>query len=93
MAYKFELHIQCTKDISKLSIDFTDGTSMVQHSEHSEHSEYSQDSRDSQVLQFNESGESNTCNESIQSEIVQKPTIERISDKPKVAEELQNMEI
>ena len=90
MAYKFELHIQCTKDISKLSIDFTDGTSMVQHSENSEHTQVSSNSRDSQVLLVNES---DNCNESIQSGVVQKPTIERITDKPKVAEELQNMEI
>lgn len=26
----FELHITCTKDIDKLSIDFSDGTSIVQ---------------------------------------------------------------
>ena len=26
----FELHITCTKDIEKLSIDFSDGTSVVQ---------------------------------------------------------------
>jgi hypothetical protein len=28
----FELHITCTKDIDKLSIDFSDGTSIVQES-------------------------------------------------------------
>ena len=26
----FELHITCTKDIEKLSIDFSDGTSVIQ---------------------------------------------------------------
>lgn len=28
----FELHITCTKDIDKLSIDFSDGTSIIQES-------------------------------------------------------------
>ena len=30
----FELHITCTKDIDKLSIDFSDGTSIIQESKH-----------------------------------------------------------
>ena len=27
---QFELHIQCTKDLNKLNIEFTDGTTVVQ---------------------------------------------------------------
>lgn len=35
----FELHITCTKDIDKLSIDFSDGTSIVQESNPKENKE------------------------------------------------------
>lgn len=47
----FELHITCTKDIDKLSIDFSDGTSIVQ------------ESKSKQDKQNNQHKESKKCTE------------------------------
>lgn len=47
----FELHITCTKDIDKLSIDFSDGTSIIQ------------ESKPKQVKQNNQHKESKKCTE------------------------------
>lgn len=48
----FELHITCTKDIDKLSIDFSDGTSIVQESS---------PKQDKQDKQNNQRKESKKC--------------------------------
>lgn len=48
----FELHITCTKDIDKLSIDFSDGTSIVQESS---------SKQDKQDKQNNQRKESKKC--------------------------------
>lgn len=60
----FELHITCTKDIDKLSIDFSDGTSIIQESspepkqgkqakqnnQHKESKEYTEEHIDEDIL-------------------------------------------
>lgn len=60
----FELHITCTKDIDKLSIDFSDGTSIIQESspkpkqgkqakqnnQHKELKEYTEEHIDEDIL-------------------------------------------
>lgn len=51
----FELHITCTKDIDKLSIDFSDGTSIVQESSPK------QDKQDKQNNQRKESKKCEKC--------------------------------
>lgn len=96
----FRLLIECTKDIDKLSIDFSDGTSMVQHTpdpdpkpktgvkrpEGQRHDEESTPSRKDAFIDTDaEFG-------SVSQEVVSLPTISTADRPVKVAEELQNMD-
>lgn len=98
----FRLLIECTKDIDKLSIDFSDGTSMVQHTpdpdlkpkntnpmvrpEGERHDEESKPSRADAFI------DTDAEFGSVSQEVVSLPTIP-VGDRPvKVAEELQNMD-
>ena len=85
----FELHITCSKDIDKLSIDFSDGTTVIKETK--------------QVKEKQNVNEQNRKNKNdaflntdddfldIQQDIVQKPSIIRNEKPIKVAEELQNL--
>lgn len=101
----FRLLIECTKDIDKLSIDFSDGTTMVQHTPdpdpkpksltpkfkrpEGEHHRSSEESKPSRATGFIDTDAEFGT---ISQEVVPLPTIPA-GDRPvKVAEELQNMD-
>lgn len=95
----FELHITCTKDIDKLSIDFADGSQMVTTSKPSEKAKPKPNTdtvkskadtvksniRD-QEIDFNEQTNSQ------EQEIIKPPKLEPIADrKPKIDSILDNL--
>lgn len=98
----FRLLIECSKDIDKLSIDFSDGTSMVQHTpdpdpkpknsnprvrpEGERHGEESPPSRKNAFI------DTDAEFGSVSQEVVSLPTISTADRPVKVAEELQNMD-
>lgn len=102
----FKLLIECTKDIEKLHIDFSDGTSVVQDAQPKSpktpkknnpgenKKEKPQDTRKfpNDVLLDDDYYNVNEAHES-QRDAVQKPTIEERKQPPKVADELQNLDI
>lgn len=79
----FELHITCTKDIEKLSIDFSDGTSMVQtksekpHAKREPHEPRDWDS-------YNQKPE--------KQEIIKPPELPDLNREPKIDEHLNNLD-
>ena len=75
----FELHISCTKNIDKLQIDFSDGTSVIQSK--------------SKSLKHDTPLDPNEEDVEFSQEVIQKPQIPDIKRSPKVAEELQNFNI
>ena len=84
----FKLLIECSKDISKLSIDFTDGTSVVTKDVQQKEHKIKHESRPQDKYL-----DTDTNFSSINQEVIKPPTITR-EDKPiKVAEELQNLDI
>ncbi len=97
----FELHITCSKDIDNLSINFSDGTSVVTESKPKETKEV-KDSKESKIkekehkeIKKPERKPLDTYLDteedySYQQEIVHKPVIENIQRPAKVSEELQN---
>lgn len=96
----FKLVIECSKDISNLSIDFTDGTSVVTETKPQEPRE----SRESKEIKNKESKSKeprkpldeylNTEEDhSYEQNLVQKPIIENIQRPVKVSEELQNLDL
>lgn len=96
----FKLLIECSKDISELSINFTDGTSVVRTSEPPEPPEPSENaqhkSKKSQT-QFKQAKEElldlSTDFGNPQAESVKKPEIKENTRAPRVAHELQNLDI
>ena len=104
----FRLLIECSKDIDKLSIDFSDGTSMVQHTpdpdlkpkntnprvrpEGERHGEES--TTPAMQTTRRKDGFIDTDAEfgSVSQEVVPLPTISTAPRPVKVAEELQNMD-
>ena len=88
----FELHITCTKDIEKLSIDFSDGTSVVQ--EKTEKLEKSEKSKkvSKEKEDFKEEDLSKyQSKRSVSQEIVEKPKIPERTE-TKVDDILQELE-
>ena len=80
----FELHITCTKDISNLHIDFTDGTSVIQESPKTPKSSKPKESKIPDWESYNER---------VKSEIVPKPEVPELNRQPKIDEVLNNLEI
>ncbi len=74
---KFELHLTCTKDIDKLAIDFSDGTSVIQSSPNKTKDELDLDSEFGEISQ----------------KIVEKPQIHQRKRETNIAGELQNLNI
>lgn len=97
----FKLLIECSKDISELSINFTDGTSVVRTSEPPEPSENTQRKSKKSQTQFKQAKEElldlstdfSTDFGSLQAEPVKKPEIKENTRAPRVAHELQNLDI
>lgn len=91
----FKLLIECTKDISEISINFTDGTSVVKSSE-SETSESKPDKKPNfsearrELLDWDSS---NTSVSNVKPSQVSKPEISDHDRQVKVATELQNLDI
>lgn len=73
----FELHITCTKDIEKLSIDFSDGTSVVQEkTEKPEKPEKSKKvSKEKEDFKEEDLSKYQNSKKSVSQEIVEKPKI------------------
>lgn len=76
----FELHITCTKDIEKLSIDFSDGTSVVQEKtekpEKPEKPEKSKKvSKEKEDFKEEDLSKYQNSKKSVSQEIVEKPKI------------------
>lgn len=103
----FKLLIECSKDISELNINFTDGTSVVRASEPSELPEPPEPSENTQhkskksQTQFKQAKEElldfstdfSTDFGPPQAESVKKPEIKENTRAPRVAHELQNLDI
>lgn len=92
----FELHITCTKDIEKLSIDFSDGTSVVQEKtekpEKSEKSEKSKKvSKEKEDFKEEDLSKYQNSKKSVSQEIVEKPKIPERTE-TKVDDILQELE-
>ena len=99
----FRLLIECTKDIDKLSIDFSDGTSMVQHTPDPDPKPKNANPRvkrpegqrhDEESAPFRKDAFIDTDAEfgAVSQEVVSLPTISTVARPVKVAEELQNMD-
>ena len=99
----FRLLIECTKDIDKLSIDFSDGTSMVQHTPDTDPKPKNSNPRvkrpegqrhDEVSTPSRKDAFIDTDTEfgSVSQEVVSLPTISTAGRPVKVAEELQNMD-
>lgn len=73
----FELHITCTKDIEKLSIDFSDGTSVVQEkTEKPEKPEKSKKvSKEKEDFKEEDLSKYQNSKKSVSQEIIEKPKI------------------
>lgn len=73
----FELHITCTKDIEKLSIDFSDGTSVVQEkTEKLEKLEKSKKvSKEKEDFKEEDLSKYQNSKKSVSQEIIEKPKI------------------
>lgn len=101
----FELHITCSRDIEKLNINFTDGTSTVleKPSAESEHqniqsSDKSNDyncSKDSNITERKKLQEYLDTDETFDKEIevIQKPVIPFVERVAKVSDDLQNLDL
>lgn len=77
----FELHITCTKDIEKLSIDFSDGTSMVQAKPEKPHAK-----RETRETDW-DSYKSET-----KREVIKPPELPDLNREPKIDEHLNNLD-
>lgn len=94
---KFELHITCSKDIDNLSINFSDGTSVVTESKPKEIKENSQEQTKQKVAKDSrrklESYLDTETDFSISQEVVQKPIIQEVNRPVNVSDELQNLDL
>lgn len=92
----FELHITCTKDIEKLSIDFSDGTSVVQEKteklEKLEKPEKSKKvSKEKEDFKEEDLSKYQNSKKSVSQEIIEKPKIPERTE-TKVDDILQELE-
>lgn len=92
----FELHITCTKDIEKLSIDFSDGTSVVQEKieklEKPEKLEKSKKvSKEKEDFKEEDLSKYQNSKKSVSQEIIEKPKIPERTE-TKVDDILQELE-
>ncbi len=89
----FELHITCTKDIEKLSIDFSDGTSVVQEKiEKPEKPEKSKKvSKEKEDFKEEDLSKYQNSKKSVSQEIIEKPKIPERTE-TKVDDILQELE-
>lgn len=89
----FELHITCTKDIEKLSIDFSDGTSVVQEkTEKLEKPEKSKKvSKEKEDFKEEDLSKYQNSKKSVSQEIIEKPKIPERTE-TKVDDILQELE-
>ncbi len=89
----FELHITCTKDIEKLSIDFSDGTSVVQEkTEKPEKPEKSKKvSKEKEDFKEEDLSKYQNSKKSVSQEIIEKPKIPERTE-TKVDDILQELE-
>lgn len=94
----FELHITCTKDIDKIQIDFSDGTSCISESKHSKTNENT-DAKNGLKTEDNYANGFSRCRDEIQhyedvdrhNEIVQKPDVPDVPKEPNVEEYLHGL--
>lgn len=93
----FKLLIECTKDIESLSINFSDGTSVVTESDkispQGDATPDKEQSSDSFRSTKDELLDTDVDFNSIKNEIIQKPEITLTNREAKVASELQNLDI
>ena len=95
----FKLVIECSKDIDNLSINFSDGTSVVTESKPKETKEIKEPKvKEIKEIKKPERKHLDTYLDteedySNQQEIVHKPVIENIQRPAKVSEELQNLDL
>ena len=82
----FRLLVECSKDIDKLEIDFSDGTSVIRHT--GESPDVALPKRKGDFLSTDD-----IPVEEISQEIIQKPFIDDIKKGINVAPELQNLDI
>lgn len=89
----FELHITCTKDIEKLSIDFSDGTSVVQEkTEKPEKPEkFKKVSKEKEDFKEEDLSKYQNSKKSVSQEIIEKPKIPERTE-TKVDDILQELE-
>jgi hypothetical protein len=87
----FRLNIECTKDIDRLVIDFTDGTSSVVESK-PKPQKVNQPKASTPKVPREQLLDVDADYSSIQQEVVEKPVIESKQRPVKVAEELQNFD-
>ena len=100
----FELHITCSKDIDNLSINFSDGTSVVTESKPKETKEI-KELKVKENKEIKEKEIKKTERKSldtyldteddyqIQQEVIKKPFIQEIERPAKVSDELQNLDL
>lgn len=90
----FELHITCSKDIDKLKIDFSDGTSVVTESEPKVTESPKENPQERGTFERKDHFLDTDFDDiPVAQDIIEKPVIEQ-KDRPlKVAEELQNLDI
>lgn len=87
----FRLLIECSKDIDKLQIDFSDGTTVVNEKpktsakQNSENISKQREMKKEQILSLTD------YDDAVQQDIIEKPFIPDIQRNTKVAEELQNL--
>lgn len=88
----FELHITCTKDIDKLEINFSDGTSVV--TSNSNKPEIQEQPVTTNIPETkNQVLDTSQDFGTIKSEVVTKPDTFVERNTPKIASELQNFEL
>jgi len=87
---KFALHIECSKDISKLNIDFTDGSTMV--TEEPKTKDNPSNIKHSTTT-HQEFLDTDTEFGNVSQEVIQKPEIKQQERPVKIATELQNLDI
>ena len=95
----FKLLIECSKDIDTLSINFSDGTSVVTESKTKEHKE----TKEPKTKELKETKKperkpldtylDTEDDYEIQQEVIQKPFIQDVQRPAKVSDELQNLDI
>lgn len=91
----FKLNIECTKDIEKLHIDFSDGTSAVTTTKEKEH-----EPRNDVLVNGNGNSSRNDCfldtDEDfthVSQEVVELPAVPEAKKSINVAKEMQNLDI